>query len=426
MASNESFRTLRNVLAKPLVAGIAGGLVVAILGLLAIRAGWLDVDEGSAAAGAGLPPLSSASEIDGRNSDSVPETEPAADGPLTAGAIYERAADSVAFIEAERKARSASPGLSPFGPMPQEGGAASGSGFLMDDEGRVITNAHVVEGSDAVTVQLGEDGEPLEAKVVGLDTSTDIAVLEVDPAAVDVEPLPLGDSREIAVGDPVVAIGNPFGLDRTVTTGIVSALQRQIGAPDGFTISDVIQTDAAINPGNSGGPLFNAAGEVIGVNSQIATAGGEGNVGIGFAVPVNTARTVAQQILDDGTAEHAFIGIKGADLTPEIADALNLEAESGALIQEVVPRGPADEAGLEAGSTVVAVDGVEVAADGDLIVAADGEEVTGMEDLIAVVNAKQPGDEVEFEVWRDGETRTVTVELGERPTEGGPGAPQPR
>jgi S1-C subfamily serine protease len=234
---------------------------------------------------------------------------------------------------------------------------------------------------------------------------------------VEVEPLQLGDSSALTVGDPVVAIGNPFGLDRTVTTGIVSALQRQISAPDGFTISDVIQTDAAINPGNSGGPLFGAGGEVIGINSQIATGGGGGFDGVGFAVPIDTVRTVAGQLLEDGTADHAFIGISGADLTPEIADALNIDAESGALVQEVTPDGPADEAGLEAGRTVVGIEGAEVAADGDLIVAADGEDVAAMEDLIAVINAKQPGDEVELEVWRDGDTRTVTVELGDRPTE---------
>jgi S1-C subfamily serine protease len=234
---------------------------------------------------------------------------------------------------------------------------------------------------------------------------------------VDVEPLQLGDSSSLSVGDPVVAIGNPFGLDRTVTTGIVSALQRQISAPDGFTISDVIQTDAAINPGNSGGPLFGADGDVIGINSQIATGGGGGFDGVGFAVPIDTVETVAGQLLEDGTADHAFIGISGADLSPEIADALNIDAESGALVQEVTPDGPADEAGLEAGDTTVSIEGAEVAADGDLIVAADGEDVTGMEDLIAVINAKQPGDEVELEVWRDGEPACVSVELGDRPSE---------
>ena len=364
--------TLRSLLKGPILAGIVGGVVGALLWSLAAPA-------------ASPAPVATAPDVDGRNSDSLPETANASDAPLTAGAIYERSGESVAFIEAEQ---GGAPAASPFEPLPQQGGTASGSGFLMDDEGHVLTNAHVVEGSDSVTVRLGEDDEPLEAEVLGLDTSTDVAVLAIDPAAVDVDPLPLGDSGEIAVGDAVVAIGNPFGLDRTVTTGIVSALQRQISAPDGFTISDVIQTDAAINPGNSGGPLFNADGEVIGINSQIATAGGEGSVGVGFAVPVDTVRNVAKQILDDGTAEHAFIGISGTD------------AESGILVGEVTPDGPADLAGIQA--------------EADLIVAANGQELAGMEDLIAIVNAKEPGDEVELEVQRGGETRTVTVELGNR------------
>jgi S1-C subfamily serine protease len=405
-----SHGTLRTFFAKPLVAGIAGGLVVAVLGVLAIRAGWLDVDDDPALAS--QAPLGSAT-VDGRNSDSAPDTNPVSEGALTPGAIYERSGNSVAYIEAAQGGQGNA--TSPFGS--DQGGTATGSGFLMDDEGHVLTNAHVVEGSDEVTVQLGEDGEELEAEVLGADSSTDVAVLGVDPAAVDVEPLQLGDSSALTVGDSVVAIGNPFGLDRTVTSGIVSALQRQINAPDGFTISDVIQTDAAINPGNSGGPLFGANGEVIGINSQIATDGGNGFDGVGFAVPIDTVKTVAGQLLEDGTADHAFIGISGADLTPEIADALNIDAETGALVQEVTPNGPAEKAGLEAGETVVGIEGAEVAADGDLIVAADGEEVTGMEDLIAVINAKQPGDEVELEVWRDGETRSVTVELGDRPAE---------
>ncbi len=213
----------------------------------------------------------------------------------------------------------------------------------------------------------------------------------------------------------MVAIGNPFGLDRTATAGIVSAVQRQIDAPNGFTIQDAIQTDAPINPGNSGGPLIDAAGRVIGVNSQIESAGGQGNVGIGFAVPIDTAREVAQQLIDDGEVEHAFLGISGTDLTPEIADVLNLDADGGALVQSVVPDSPADEAGIEAGDAQLTVDGQPLRAGGDLITAVDGEAVAGMDDVIAAVDAKQPGDELELTLLRDGEERTVTVELAERP-----------
>jgi len=278
----------------------------------------------------------------------------------------------------------------------------------------------VVDGSSHVTVQMGDDGATLDAKVLGEDTSTDVAVLEADPSQIDAEPLQFGDSSEAKVGDAVIAIGNPFGLDRTVTSGIVSALQRQISAPDGFTISDVIQTDAAINPGNSGGPLIDANGDVIGINSQIATgSGSEGNVGVGFAVPINTAKTVADQILEDGTASHAYIGIQGGDLTPAIADTLNLDVEEGAIVQDVTQGSPADDAGLQAGDEKVTIEGQPISANGDVITAVDGKAITGMDDLVAIVNTKQPGDQLELTVDRDGETMQITIDLAERPDDAG-------
>jgi len=181
----------------------------------------------------------------------------------------------------------------------------------------------------------------------------------------------------------------------------------------------VLQTDAAINPGNSGGPLLDSSGRVIGINSQIATAGGQGNVGVGFAVPVNTAGTVAEQILEDGQADHAFIGISGGDLTAEIADAINLPIDEGALIQDVTPDSPADDAGLEPGEATMSIDGGELRVGGDVIVGADGEKVSGMDDVIAAVNGKQPGERIELEVFRDGKTRTVSVELVDRPAQTG-------
>jgi S1-C subfamily serine protease len=216
------------------------------------------------------------------------------------------------------------------------------------------------------------------------------------------------------VGDPVAAIGNPFGLDRTVTAGIVSALQRQISAPNGFTISDVIQTDAPINPGNSGGPLLDSSGEVVGVNSQIES-NGSGNVGIGFAVPMDTVREIAQQLIESGEVRHAFLGISGTDLDPEVAEVLNLDAEDGALVQAVTPDSPAAEAGIEAGDATVTVDGRQVRAGGDLIVAVDGKAITGMDDVIAAVDDRKPGDEIELTLLRGGDERTETVELAERP-----------
>ena len=281
----------------------------------------------------------------------------------------------------------------------------------------MLTNAHVVEGAERIEVTLGnlDSSQPVSARVVGRDPSTDVALLEVDAPSDQLHPLALGDSSQLQVGDSAVAIGNPFGLDRTVTTGIVSALQREIRAPNGFTINNVIQTDAAINPGNSGGPLLGADGRVIGINSQIESAGGGGNVGIGFAVPINTADEVVQQLLDDGTVEHAFLGISGADVTPELADVLNLQVDQGALVQSVVSGGPADKAGVKGGGATVSVGGQRVRAGGDVITAIDGEAVTGMADVIGVVNQKQPGDEVELTLADGEQERTVTVTLGDRP-----------
>jgi S1-C subfamily serine protease len=220
----------------------------------------------------------------------------------------------------------------------------------------------------------------------------------------------------VEVGDPVVAIGNPFGLDSTVTSGIVSALQRQIEAPAGFSISHVIQTDAAINPGNSGGPLIDSSGRVIGINSQIQTGGGGGgNVGIGFAVPINTAREVVQQIEDHGEVKHAYLGISGGSITPDLAQALKLSAKEGVLVNEVVKGGPADEAGIEGGDTSATIEGARFRLGGDVITEIDGKKISGMEEVINAVNAASPGDKLELGVDRDGKTKTVTVTLGVRP-----------
>ena len=395
--------TPKRIFSKPLGAGITGGLVVGLLGWLAIAAGWIEAEPSSATTA--------------RAATATASPEPVADGEaLSAGQIFEKAGPAVAFIEAEQSGAATT---SPFGPPSGNGGAATGSGFLIDNKGTVLTNAHVVDGASAVTVKLGEDGDTLDAEVVGADASTDVAVLRVDSGKVRAAPLQIADSDDAKVGDPVVAIGNPFGLDQTVTTGIVSALQREISSPNGFTISNVLQTDAAINPGNSGGPLFDSSGRVIGINSQIATAGGQGNVGVGFAVPVNTAKTVTEQILADGQADHAFIGVSGGDLTAQIADAINLPFDEGALIQDVTPGSPADDAGLKAGDTTMNVDGGQLRVGGDVIVAIDGEKVSAMDDVIAAVNGKQPGDRIELEVFGDGKTRTVSLELADRPAQSG-------
>jgi S1-C subfamily serine protease len=386
----------RRIASSPIFSGLLGGLVVVIACAGALAAGWIGDDDSSAAPIAALSGSSDA---------------PLSEDGLSVNEIYEKSAPGVAHIEAEVGAQTASAPV----PVPGGGGTATGSGFVIDDEGHIITNAHVVADAERIDVTLGEQA-PVEAKLVGSDPSTDLALLEVDPGSVDLHPVAVADSSRVEVGDPVVAIGNPFGLDNTATAGIVSALQREIQAPNGFSISDAIQTDAPINPGNSGGPLFDAAGQVIGINSQIATGGsGNGSVGIGFAVPSSTATDVTQQLLDTGEVQHAFLGISGADVSPQLADALNLSVDQGALVNEVTKGGPAEDAGVQAGDERVTVAGQPMFAGGDVITAIDGEAVTGMDDVISVVNSKQAGDEITLEVLRDGETVDVTVTLGDRP-----------
>ena len=388
----------RSFFGRPFGSALLGGVVAVALGVIAIATGLISVDNSSTSSTA----VASAP---------LPQTQPASGAVRTVGQVYQEDAQGVAYIEAQEK-----PGAttSPFG-EPSGGGTATGSGILMDGDGHVLTNAHVVDGSSSVTVKFG-DGDALPAKVLGVDDSTDVAVLAVDPSQVDAKPLELGDSDAVKVGDGAIAIGNPYGLDRTVTSGIVSALQRQISAPNGFTISDVIQTDAAINPGNSGGPLIDANGRVIGINSQIATgSGSSGSVGIGFAVPIDTAKNVAGQIIDGGSVKHAYLGIEGADLNSELAKVLNLGVDEGVLVQKVTPDGPAADAGLEAGNATVGIEGAQVKAGGDVITAVDGNQISGMDDLISVVNAKQPGDEVTLTVLRDGQSKDITVKLADRP-----------
>jgi len=300
---------------------------------------------------------------------------------------------------------------------PQEG-QSQGSGFVIDKAGHIVTNYHVVQGATDVEVSFSEN-ERIPAKVVGVDPSTDIAVLEVDEQARALTPLQLGDSDAVTVGDAVVAIGNPLGLERTITAGIVSALQREITAPDGFAIDKVIQTDAPINPGNSGGPLLNARGEVIGVNSQIAPdpAGGRGNIGIGFAVPINTVKEVVSQILETGRVEHAYLGIQMVTLNETITENFRLPVTAGVLLVEVVPGSPADKAGLKGGDTQVIIDGQTYMLGGDVVTKVDGTPVDSADDVRAAVRAKKPGDSVSLEIHRQKETKTVTVELGRQPAQ---------
>ena len=330
---------------------------------------------------------------------------------MTARDIYKRDAPGVVFI----RARSVQESQSPFELFPrQEENVSTGSGFVIDDEGHILTNAHVVQAATDVRVKFS-DAREVTGKVIGTDIDTDLAVLKVSPKGVDLHPLELADSDSVQVGDPTIAIGNPFGLERTLTTGVVSALQRQIRAANGFAIDDVIQTDAAINPGNSGGPLLDALGRVIGINSQIATASGSsGSVGIGFAVPSNTAKRVVPQLKSDGRVRRAYLGIRGRAIDRSLA-ALRLTAESGVLVETVEAGTPADEAGIRGGDTQVAIEGEVVLVGGDVILEVDGEAVRSMEEVVRALDDREPGDSITVTLMREDERRDVEVELGERP-----------
>ena len=391
-------------LRSPFFSALLGGAVVAVIGLIAIAAGVVESDGGTTTTVAA--PLTAPVDAKGEEDTNL------------VNQIYKADGDGVAFIEADIQSQEPeTEGFNPFGePQPEGGGSATGSGFVIDQEGHVITNNHVVEGASSVSVKLGDSEKSYDAEVVGTDPGTDIALLKVDAPADEFHPLRLGRSSELEVGDPVVAIGNPFGLDRTVTSGIVSALQRNIQAPNGFSISHVIQTDAAINPGNSGGPLINAEGAVIGINAQIATGGGgNGNVGIGFAIPIDTVRANLEQLKETGEVEHAFIGISGGTLTPELAKALNLPVAEGVIVQNVIKDGPADKAGLEAGNTSATIDGEEVRLGGDIITEVDGEKLKSMDELVEIIQESEPGDELKLTILRGDREKTANVTLGTQP-----------
>ena len=329
-------------------------------------------------------------------------------GALTPREIYRRDAPGVVFVAAD-----VAQAASPF--APEQDGRATGSGFVIGKGGSIVTNAHVVEGAGTVTVRFG-DRKTARARVAGRDPSTDIALLLVDPDGLKLRPLELGSSKGVRVGDPTVAIGNPFGLDRTLTTGVISALQRSIPSLQrGFTINNVIQTDAALNPGNSGGPLIDARGKVIGVNSQIETGGnGRGNVGIGFAVPVDTAKEVIPQLRRTGSVQRAYLGVSARSIDDSL-DELNLASEDGALVEAVAPDGPAARAGLRGGSEEREAGGATVRLGGDIIKAVDGTKVRDADDVSELIGRRRPGDSVSRQIIRDGTRREVSVKLGRRP-----------
>jgi S1-C subfamily serine protease len=294
-----------------------------------------------------------------------------------------------------------------FGPEAQE---SQGSGFVYDTEGHVITNAHVVEGATSVKV-LFADGSTYTATVVGTDASSDVAVIEIEAAASQLRPLTLGDSSKVRVGDEVVAAGSPFGLATTVTSGIVSALNREIISPDNTPIEGAIQTDAAINHGNSGGPLFDVQGRVIGVNSQIESDSG-GNEGVGFAVPSNTVALIASQLIESGTARHAQLGVTVVTIPAQAA--ARLGSAAGVAVGSVQAGSAADTSDLKAATGTRTIDGTTYPTGGDVVVAIDGVAVTTAEQLRGIIDGHRVGDSVELTVVRGGKTRTVSVRLGQR------------
>jgi S1-C subfamily serine protease len=320
-------------------------------------------------------------------------------GALTAEQIYRRDAPGVVQITATDAS---------------SGAESLGSGFVIDKAGHIVTNFHVVRGATKVLVSFsGKD--QLAGTLAGVDPSTDIAVLKISTQASALTPLELGNSDAVSVGDTVYAIGNPFGYVRTLTSGIVSAVQRQIKAPNSLTIDNVIQTDASINHGNSGGPLLDSAGRVIGVTSQIYSENSQqGNLGIGFAVPVNTVRNIAAQIISTGKVLHAYLGVATTPITKQLAQLYSLPS-SGLLVGSVDANGPAKKAGLVGGSTNVVVQGESYSVGGDVIVAVDGARVSAFDQLRNAIARKKPGDTIKLGIVRNGSKKSVTVRLGQAP-----------
>jgi S1-C subfamily serine protease len=336
-------------------------------------------------------------------------------GDFDAASIYQKAAPAVVTV------------ISIFGESasPLGANAGQGSGFVISDQGEIVTNAHVVtsggtgngggEPKEASQVYVEfSDRNRLEAEVVGFDPDADVALIKVDPSGLDLHELQLSDRDEFAVGEPVAAIGSPFGEEQSLSVGIISATDRSINSLTQFTVDNAIQTDASINPGNSGGPLLDANGDVIGINQQIESSSGT-NSGVGFAIPVTAIRYSLDQLREDGKVDYAYLGVSTQSLWPQLADHLNIDADTGALISTVVPGGPADDAGLKGGDGEETFQGAQIKTGGDVILAVDGHELQRESDLAELISRRRPGETVSLEVLRDGEKHTIDVKLEPRP-----------
>jgi S1-C subfamily serine protease len=289
----------------------------------------------------------------------------------------------------------------------------SGSGSIIDTKGNILTNHHVVANAQKLEVTLADESK-WPAKLVGSDPDNDLAVIKIDAPREKLKIIPMGDSKNLKIGQKVLAIGNPFGLQRTLTTGIISSLGRTIRSEAGTLMEDIIQTDAAINPGNSGGPLLNSDGEIIGINSAIISPSG-GSVGIGFAIPVNTAKRIIPELISKGYVTYPWIGATIQSLIPEVAKYLKLKVERGAMIAEVVKGGPADKSGLKGGGQRVQVGNMITVVGGDIVVKADQHDVKTSDELIRYVHEKKPGSTIVLKVYRKDKFEDVKVTLGERP-----------
>jgi S1-C subfamily serine protease len=358
---------------------LLGALTVAVVVVALALAGVFDDDDPApASTSAATPATATAPATNTR----VAEDDGSADGGASVADIYERERPGVVDVAV---------GAASASPLGGEGGA-SGSGFVLDREGYVLTNEHVVEDAETAQIRFVDQDRPVRAEVVGTDPSSDLALLKVDPAQVeDLSPLPLGSSATVRVGEQTIAMGSPFGLSGSLTTGVVSALDRSIPAPNNFQIDGAIQTDAAINPGNSGGPLLDADGRVIGINAQIRTSGGA-NSGVGFAIPIDTAKEVVAELKEDGEVERPYLGVRTGP-TPN---------GTGVLVDSVTPGDPAAEAGLRGG---------------DVILRVGGTVTNDPEDVAAAIADRSIGDRIEITLRRGGQERTVTVTLAERPDE---------